>query len=171
MWTRHVLGLNTTVLKLLCVLYGLHAKRPSRDASEAERAGGPPRADETGTRVVGLERPSRAHPARAPWPGRRSRWRTTPRCHNCGAGEQHRPTTRQRAGAGHARTGTAAWNAILGAVTPPGRRTALPHAAPRTHAPLLRKNQYSGIERSVRRRDASACAVGACLDPPAATMP
>ena len=52
------------------------------------------------------------------------------------------------------------------------RRTigAIPSRA--THARLLpKKNQYGGIERSVRRRDASACAVGACLDPPAAPMP
>ena len=56
-----------------------------------------------------------------------------------GAGERHRPSTRQRAGAGRARATTAAWVAILGAVAPPGRRWALPHAAPRTRAPLPEK--------------------------------
>ena len=64
-------------------------RKGPRDASEAERAGGPPRADEPATRVVGLERPYRAHPARAPWPGRRSTWRMAPWCHNPGAGEQY----------------------------------------------------------------------------------
>jgi len=82
-----------------------------------------------------------------------------------GAGERHRPSTRQRAGAGRARAAAAAWVAVSGAVAPPGRRSALPHAAPSTRAPLPRKNQYSGIERSVRRRDASARAVGTRLLP------
>ena len=41
-----------------------------------------------------------------------------------------------------------------------------------THArPTAEKNQYAGIERSVRRRDASARAVGGRLHPPAAETP
>ena len=117
----------------------VHMRKGPRDASEAERAGGPPRADEPATRVLGLERPHRAHPARAPWPGRRSTWRTAPWCHNPGAGEQYWPTTRQRAGRGRARAAISTWVATSGAVAPPGRRSALPHAAPRTRAPMPKK--------------------------------
>ena len=168
---RHVARTSRTRSMLLRrgshILYcTVHMRKGPRDASEAERAGGPPRADEPATRVLGLERPHRAHPARAPWPGRRSTWRTAPWCHNPGAGEQYWPTTRQRAGRGRARAAIPTWVATSGAVAPPGRRSALPHAAPRTRAPPPRKNQYGGIERSVRRRDASARAVGECLHPP-----
>ena len=118
--------------RLYCTV---HMRKGPRDASEAERAGGPPRADEPATRVVGLERPYRAHPARAPWPGRRSTWRMAPWCHNPGAGEQYWPSTRQRAGRGRARAAISTWVATSGAVRrqADGRRCPMPRHARAPH--------------------------------------
>ena len=66
------------------LLFSRDTQIDPRDASEPGLAGGPPRARATAVPIRGLEWPSRADSALAPWSHEGFTWRTTPCCQHLG---------------------------------------------------------------------------------------